>query len=122
MLGMLPRKSCSSIIHVASALYHDMHIKHMYGHVKHMYGQICTGTWPRTPPSSGKSCPGFRVRVCEAGPRARPVHLIITMIKWIRTSRLSIKNELGLERLHRQEEPVQVFVLGFGVEDLRFGV
>jgi len=23
---------------------------------------------------------------------ARPVHLIITMIKWIRTSRLSIKN------------------------------
>ena len=25
---------------------------------------------------------------------ARPVHLIITMIKWIRTSRLSIKNSL----------------------------
>ena len=27
-------------------------------------------------------------------PGARPVHLIITMIKWIRTSRLSIKNSL----------------------------
>jgi len=27
---------------------------------------------------------------------ARPVHLIITMIKWIRTSRLSIKNSLPL--------------------------
>ena len=26
---------------------------------------------------------------------ARPVHLIITMIKWIRTSRLSIKNFLS---------------------------
>jgi len=25
---------------------------------------------------------------------SRPVHLIITMIKWIRTSRLSIKNSL----------------------------
>ena len=28
----------------------------------------------------------------------RPVHLIITMIKWIRTSRLSIKNSLSLGR------------------------
>jgi len=27
---------------------------------------------------------------------ARPVYLIITMIKWIRTSRLSIKNSLSL--------------------------
>ena len=27
---------------------------------------------------------------------ARPVHLIITMIKWIRTSRLSIKNSLSI--------------------------
>ena len=27
---------------------------------------------------------------------ARPVHLIITMIKWSRTSRLSIKNSLSL--------------------------
>ena len=27
---------------------------------------------------------------------ARPVHLIITMMKWIRTSRLSIKNSLSL--------------------------
>ena len=26
---------------------------------------------------------------------ARPVHLLITMIKWIRTSRLSIKNSLS---------------------------
>ena len=28
---------------------------------------------------------------------ARPVHLISTMIKWIRTSRLSIKNFLSTE-------------------------
>ena len=27
---------------------------------------------------------------------ARPVHIIIKMIKWIRTSRLSIKNSLSL--------------------------
>jgi len=27
---------------------------------------------------------------------ARPVHLIITMITWIRTSRLSIKNSLSI--------------------------
>jgi len=27
---------------------------------------------------------------------ARPVHLMITMIQWIRTSRLSIKNSLSL--------------------------
>jgi len=27
---------------------------------------------------------------------ARPVHLIITMMKWIRTSRLSIKNSLSV--------------------------
>ena len=30
---------------------------------------------------------------------ARPVHLIITMIKWIRTSRLSIKNSLCWQAL-----------------------
>ena len=29
---------------------------------------------------------------------ARPVHLIITMVKWIRTSRLSIKKSLSLMR------------------------
>ena len=29
---------------------------------------------------------------------ARPVHLIITMIKWIQTSRLSIKNFLSIGR------------------------
>jgi len=29
---------------------------------------------------------------------ARPVHLIITMIKWIRTSRLAIKNSLSMPR------------------------
>jgi len=32
---------------------------------------------------------------------ARPVHLIITMIKWIRTRRLSIKNSLSPQRVHR---------------------
>ena len=31
---------------------------------------------------------------------ARPVHLIIRVIKWIRTSRLSIKNSLSLCRLN----------------------
>ena len=32
---------------------------------------------------------------------ARPVHLIITMIKWIRTSSLSIKNSLYRMQCHR---------------------
>ena len=33
----------------------------------------------------------------KSGPHgARPVHLITKMIKWIRTSRLSIKNSLSL--------------------------
>ena len=31
---------------------------------------------------------------------ARPLHLIITMIKWIRTSRLSIKKSLSEEGTH----------------------
>jgi len=32
----------------------------------------------------------------EASHGARPVHLITTMMKWIRTRRLSIKNSLSL--------------------------
>jgi len=36
------------------------------------------------------------VRLPGKGNDARPVHLIITMILWIRTSRLSIKNSLSL--------------------------
>ena len=32
---------------------------------------------------------------------ARPVHLIITMMKWIRTSRLSIKNSLSTLNTYR---------------------
>ena len=36
------------------------------------------------------------VRLPGKGNGARPVHLIITMIKWIRTSRLSIKNSFSL--------------------------
>ena len=36
-------------------------------------------------------CPG---KVDVRLPGARPVHLIITMIKWVRTGRLSIKNYL----------------------------
>ena len=39
---------------------------------------------------------------------ARPVHLIITMIKWIRTSRLAIK-----------KYPSQVFGLRFGRDYMR---
>ena len=36
---------------------------------------------------------------------ARPVHLIITMIKWIRTSRLSIKNSLSLNHFFVAQPP-----------------
>ena len=34
---------------------------------------------------------------------ARPVHLTITMIKWIRTSRLSIKDSLSAQALSLRE-------------------
>jgi hypothetical protein len=40
---------------------------------------------------------------------ARPVHLIITMMKWIRTSRLSIKNSL-LRPLHETTANVDVML------------
>ena len=47
---------------------------------------------------------------------ARPVHLIITMIKWIRASRLSIKNSLSGERFRGSGVWVFCFrVSGFGV-------
>jgi len=36
---------------------------------------------------------------------ARPVHLIITLIKWIRTGRLSIKNSLSGTRAAVDVEP-----------------
>ena len=36
---------------------------------------------------------------------ARPVHLIITMMKWIRTSRLSIKARVACCRHHCDEHP-----------------
>jgi len=45
---------------------------------------------------------------------ARPVHLIIAMIKWIRTSRLSIKNSLcrfSRRRAGRLEELGDVYTL-----------
>jgi len=46
---------------------------------------------------------------------AMPVHLIITMIKWIRTSRLSIKNSLSLRHSAsvrcRRRSPAGVVVL-----------
>jgi len=41
--------------------------------------------------------------VC-VGHDARPVHLIITMIKWIRNSRLSIKNSLSRARTASDDE------------------
>ena len=43
------------------------------------------------------ACQGGKVdvRLPGKGHGARPVHRIITMIKWIRTSRLSIKNSLS---------------------------
>jgi len=54
---------------------------------------------------------------------ARPVHLIITMIKWIRTSRLSIKNSLSSgARLSCALGRVRVSGLGFGVLGLGFGI
>jgi len=50
------------------------------------------------PPTGGAAANAPR-RCCAQGNSnshgARPVHLIITMIKWIRTSRLSIKNSLS---------------------------
>ena len=45
---------------------------------------------------------------------AGPVHQIISMIKWIRTSRLSIKNYLSLDRQHRGAAPVPVQYLRWG--------
>jgi len=36
---------------------------------------------------------------------ARPVYLIITMVKWIRTSRLSIKNSLSLSNRAESKQP-----------------
>jgi len=48
---------------------------------------------------------------------ARPVHLIITMIKWIRTSRLSIKNSLSLSHLHTRKGPPDVIEIdSWGLE------
>ena len=47
---------------------------------------------------------------------ARPVHLIMTMIKWIRTSRLSIKNSLWLGVASGQGPPFRGRGLGVGCE------
>ena len=44
---------------------------------------------------------------------ARPVHLLITMIKWIRTSRLSIKNSLCVERTAAKRSEVDPFSFFF---------
>jgi hypothetical protein len=56
--------------------------------------------------------------------RARPVHLIITMIKWTRTSRLSIKCPLvprAIECPRRKRMP-EVQDSGFGIQGSRFGI
>ena len=60
------------------------------------------GSGPRGGPVQRRISPGPRkvdIRLPGKGNSnshgARPVHLIITMIKWIRTSRLSIKNSLS---------------------------
>ena len=42
-----------------------------------------------------------RLRTSQDSHGARPVHLVITMIKWIWTSRLSIKNCLSREGRRR---------------------
>jgi len=55
---------------------------------------------------------------------ARPVHLIITMIKWIRTGRLSIKNSLSY-RVHAHldhdlsGEVVDVFIFFINLQPLK---
>jgi len=46
---------------------------------------------------------------------ARPVHLITTMIKWIRTSRLSIKNSLSGHGQDRRRPETSVFPAGGAV-------
>ena len=79
---------------------------------------VLEGRCKATPGGYGK----VDVRLPEKGNsnshRARPVHLIITMMKWIRTSRLSIKNSLsgGYGLLLR------VSGFGFGVSGLGFTV
>ena len=52
---------------------------------------------------------------------ARPIHFIITMIKWIRTSRLSTKNSL-LTAAGPTPDAVGVWGLGFGVWGFVFRV
>ena len=49
---------------------------------------------------------------------ARPVHLIITMMKWIRTSRLSIKNSLSLSIFNLGRPDGSAFVVKFTTEEL----
>jgi len=61
-------------------------------------------SWPATPAAACTQSATIKVDVRLPGKGnsnscgARPVHLIITMIKWIRTSRLSIKNSLQKSR------------------------
>jgi len=52
---------------------------------EHRYDAICRKVDVRLPGKGNSNSHG-----------ARPDHLIITMIKWIRTSRLSVKNERGI--------------------------
>jgi len=49
---------------------------------------------------------------------ARPVHLIITMIKWIRTSRLSMKNSLS-DLAQRDQPPVVEHLLSLSASGYR---
>jgi len=66
-------------------------------------------------------CPPPRVDACRNTPHqvgnsnshgARLVHLIITMIKWIRTSRLSIKNSLTEQVEHSDRVSFPILVIG----------
>jgi hypothetical protein len=71
-------------------------------------------------PTDGASPRKVDVRLPEKGNSnslgARPVHLIITMIKWFRTSRLSTRNSLSLEVVW----PPAFGVSGSGVWGLDF--
>ena len=76
---------CRSILHqlstISLSLLACLHLVHLYGEVA---------------PESRKVDVRLPGKVNSNSHGARPVHLIITMIKWIRTGRLSIKTSLSL--------------------------
>jgi len=81
---------------VAAALTHNLHFLDMIS-----WQPICSSEsapWDELAPILHARDPQLRSNPLSKGRAARPVHLIITMIKWIRTSRLSIKNSVSCKR------------------------